>query len=375
MSAIAGVIDLDYKPHLGKKLDYGIGICGAGFIVRACHIPAYKKAGFNVVGICSRTKAKAERLAQEFNIPKVYNSFEEMCSDSKVEVVDLAYPPHEQLELVRVATKYKKHILCQKPFATSYSEAKEMVKLADEAGVKLAVNQNMRYDPAMRSVKTLINKGYLGKFMIAVFHLFSPGHWQTFLKDYDRLVILNLSVHHLDIFRFLFGEPESLYALAGGYGLAELHAAAYEAYDAEKLKGLRFKGEIIASYTLKYKDDAIAIGIDDGFSWTDDKHMHWRIEGTEGIVKGTIGWPRATNDTLSFYSKKLGDSWISPTMQDWSWFPDAFIGTMGQLLRAIEEDREPEISGKDNLKTMALIEACYKSIKERRAVAPEEIIG
>jgi len=368
------MVDLDYHPKLGKKLDFGIGICGAGFIVEACHLPAYRKAGFNVAGIYSRTKAHAERLAKQFNIPKVYGSFEEMCQDPKVEVVDLAYPPHEQLNLVRTATKARKHVLCQKPLAMNYREAKEIVELADRAKVKLGVNQNMRYDPAMRSVKTLIDKGYLGKVMMSVFHLYSPGHWQTFLKDYDRLVILNLSIHHLDIYRFLFGEPDSVFATAGGYGMAELHAAAGEAYDVEKLKGVRFKGEITASYILTYPDGLIAVGIDDGFTNTDDKHMVWRIEGSEGTVKGTIGWPRATNDTMTFYSRKIGDMWLSPTLQDRSWFPDAFIGTMGQLLKAIETDSEPEISGRDNLGTMALIDACYKSIQEHRAVSPQEII-
>jgi len=367
------IIDLKYKPVI-EKFDYGIGICGAGFIVRECHLPAYRKAGFRVVGITSRTKARAEELARQYNIPKVYDSFEDMCKDPEIDVVDLAFPPHRQLELVEIATKYGKHILCHKPLAMNYQEAKKIVELADKAGVKLAVNQNMRYDPAMRSLKTLITEGYLGKIMIAVFHLFSPGHWQTYLKDYDRLIILNLSVHHLDIFRFLFGEPERVTAFAGGYGVAELHAAAAKTYEVAKLKGLRFKGEIIATYTLEYPDGMMAIGIDDGFSWADDKNMVWRVEGTDGIAKGTIGWPRATIDTLSFCSKKLGNLWITPSLADVNWFPDAFAATMGQLLKAIHLDKEPEISGHDNLKTMALVEACYKSIKEHRAVSIREIL-
>lgn len=374
MTNARAIPDIDYKFHVDKKLDYGIGICGAGFIVKACHIPAYRKAGFNIIGICSRNRNNAEQVAKQFGIPKVYGSFEEMCSDPKIDVVDLAYPPHEQLRLVRVAARHRKHILCQKPLAMNFKEAKEIVETAEKAGVKLGVNQNMRYDPAMRTLKGLIDKGYLGKVILTVFHLFSPGHWQTFLQDYERLALLNLSVHHLDIFRFLFGEPESVYALTGGYGMAELHAAASEVYDVERLKGLRFKGEIIASYMLRYPDGMLAIGIDDGFNPSEDKNMVWRVEGTEGVVKGTIGWPRATNDTLEYYSKRIGETWVEPLLLDWNWFPDAFIGTMGQLLRAIDRDEEPEISGRDNLGTMALIEACYKSANEGRAVSPREII-
>jgi predicted dehydrogenase len=64
-------------------------------------------------------------------------------------------------------------------------------------------------------------------------------------------------------------------------------------------------------------------------------------------------------------------------MPRWSsvWFPDAFVGTMAQLMRAVEEDREPEIGGADNLRTMALVEAAYRSVAEHRAVALDEITG
>lgn len=365
--------NIDYKVQLEKGLDYGIGICGAGFIVKACHLPAYRKAGYKVVGIYSRTKSKAESLAKEFGVRKVYDSFEQMCKDPEIDVVDLAFPPHEQLKLVETAAKNGKHILCQKPLAMTYEEAKKIVSIAEKSGVRLGVNQNMRYDPAMRYLKGLINQNYLGKLILSVFYLYSPGHWQTYLKDYERLIILNLSVHHLDIYRFLYGEPESVYAAAGGFGMAELHAAAAAEYEVEKLKGLRFIGEILATYILKYPDGFIAAGIDDGFNPSEDKHMLWRVEGTEGVAKGTIGWPRATSDTIEYMSKKLGNVWISPEIQDWNWFPDAFIGTMGQLLTAIKHNKEPEISGQDNLKTMALIEACYKSVKERREVRVSEV--
>ena len=57
------------------------------------------------------------------------------------------------------------------------------------------------------------------------------------------------------------------------------------------------------------------------------------------------------------------------------WFPDAFAGPMAQLMCAVEENREPEISGKDNLKTMALVEACYRSFREHRAIAIDEILA
>ncbi len=93
------------------------------------------------------------------------------------------------------------------------------------------------------------------------------------------------------------------------------------------------------------------------------------------MAKGNIGWchdPYTTPSTITYATK--GDSdFHSPTWNE-SWFPDAFIGTMAQLLIALEAGEEPAIGGRDNLKTMALVEAAYRSAKEHRAVALGEIL-
>ena len=102
--------------------------------------------------------------------------------------------------------------------------------------------------------------------------------------------------------------------------------------------------------------------------------IEWRIEGLDGLAKGNIGWcqdPYTTPSTITYAAK--GDSeFHSPTWPE-SWFPDAFIGTMAQLLIAIENGEEPAIGARDNLKTMALVEAAYRSAEEHRAVGLSEI--
>ena len=103
--------------------------------------------------------------------------------------------------------------------------------------------------------------------------------------------------------------------------------------------------------------------------------LGWRVEGTEGMARGTIGWPEypsPTPSTLDFTTCQQPGYWFQPRWPE-VWFPDAFAGPMAQLLCALETDSEPEIGGKDNLKTMALVEACYLSAKEHRAVAISEI--
>src|SRR6516162_9381120 len=108
---------LDYKPRLPKRLDYGIGIVGAGGIVNYAHLPAYKKAGFKVVGITDQKLEQAERTAKEHAIAKVYSNIAELLADKDVEIVDVAVYPSVQLQIVEQVTEAGKHLLCQKPLA------------------------------------------------------------------------------------------------------------------------------------------------------------------------------------------------------------------------------------------------------------------
>ncbi len=74
---------------------------------------------------------------------------------------------------------------------------------------------------------------------------------------------------------------------------------------------------------------------------------------------------------MRFASRKHPDIWIAPQWPE-VWFPDAFAGTMGGLLDALATGAGPVISGRDNLNTMALVDACYRSLEEHRPVRPEE---
>jgi len=347
-------IKIDYKPKIGKKIDYGIGIVGSGGIVQIGHLPAYKLAGFNVIGIYDKNIDLAKSVAKKFDIPKVFMSLEELLSYKKVSVVDIAIPPHLNLEVVEKVSEAKKHILIQKPMALNYKDAVKIVSIAKENNIKLAVNQNGRWDPAIRASKCIIDQGLIGEKVIASIEMRGRFEWQKFWT-YEKLIILNLSIHQLDQFRFLFGEPNFINAITTKY------------------PGQNYKGETVAIYNLIYKGGFIASGLEDGFTWTRDGGIWFRIEGTSGIIKGKVGWyPVFTYSNMELLSKKIGDYWYKPEF-DTMWFPHAFIGTMGELMMSIEENRESTISGNDNLKTMQLVFGCYKSAEEKRSIRPQEI--
>jgi predicted dehydrogenase len=348
-----------------KRKDWRIGCIGSGFIMADCHLVSYRNAGFNPIAIASRTPEHAEACAQRHGIPKVYRTWREMLQDDSLEILDIAYPPDQQLEIVQEAVNCKnlRGILCQKPIEMSLENAREIVRLGEENGKVIAVNSNMRCDQSMRALKYLLDTKELGDPVLATIEMRAIPHWQEFLKQYDKLEIFGMGIHHVDSFRFLFGDPAEITCVCR---------------TDPRSKFPHVDG--ITQYTFKYENDFMATSLDDVWAWPEDPcekdiYIRWRVEGTEGMAEGTIGWPMYPDrcpSTIRFTSKRH-PAWVAPKW-DTVWFPDAFEGTMSGLLRAVEQGTEPEISARDNVRTIACVEACYRSIREKRTIALKELL-
>ena len=333
-------------------------------IMAECHLAAYKEAGFPVAAIASRTKAHAQTVADRWGIPKVHDTPEALIADPEVEILDLAYPPDQQPGLIREALKqpHIKGILAQKPLSLTLGEAIAIRDDVAATGKVLSVNQNMRYDQSMRVLKQILERGDLGEVVFAQIDMHAIPHWQTFLEDYDRLTLANMSVHHLDVLRFLFGDPEEIYT----------------ATRTDPRTTFKHTDGITVS-TLRFPSGVLALSLEDVWhgpreeGYEDDQHINWRVDGTEGVAKGTIGWPTGTASTLTYASTKAtGGKWVSPTWET-MWFPHAFIGVMEQLQHAVKTGEPPALTVADNVKTVALIEAGYRSMAENRPVRLSEI--
>ncbi|MGH3488792.1 MAG: Gfo/Idh/MocA family protein, partial [Actinopolymorphaceae bacterium] len=145
-SPLEAALRFDHRPVVGEGGGRPVGIVGAGAIVRAGHLPAYRKAGLRVVAVADLDVTAARAVAAEFGIESAYGSAEQLLGDPQVEIVDVAVTPEAQADIVRAATAAGKHTLCQKPFAEDLATAVELVEAAERAGTVLAVNQQMRWD-------------------------------------------------------------------------------------------------------------------------------------------------------------------------------------------------------------------------------------
>ena len=345
-------MDLKIYPQLPDKRDWKIGCIGAGFIMSDCHVPNYKDAGYNVFAVCSENDDSALKLAQKFDIPNAYKSTSDLLNNEEIEVLDIAVPPQFQLDIVRDAVKREniKGILAQKPLGVDFNEAKEIVRLCNDAGITLVVNQNMRYDHSMRALKTLLSENVMGDAVFGSIDMRAIPHWAPWQEPLGWLTLRIMSIHHLDIARFLFGDPDRVYC---SYAKDPRTKFAHE--------------DGICLTTLEYANGARFQIIDDVWAGparegaAEDCFVRWRIEGTEGLAKGEIGWPKWPEQVPSTltYSTTKSKEWITPEWTE-AWFPHAFLGPMSELLCALE-GKAPQMSGKKNLRTMLLVEACYKS--------------
>jgi predicted dehydrogenase len=368
MTTPAPDLALDYLPRLPRRKDFRIGCVGAGFIMRDCHLVAYRQAGFNPVAIASRDPEHARAAAEAHAIPRVHATWAELLADSAVEVLDVAVPPDVQPEIIRAATQQSGHvrgILAQKPLAMTGRQARECVEVCARAGITLAVNQNMRYDQSARALKDLLGRGWLGEPVLGTIEMRAIPHWMPWSQRLPSLSTFVMSIHHLDTFRYWFGTPDRVLASTRPDPRTRFPHA-----------------DGINLYILEYDNGCRAAAWDD--VWTGparegaegDISIRWRVEGTEGLARGTIGWPTypaRTPSTLDFTSRKQPGGWCQPRWPE-VWFPDAFVGTMAQLLCALEEGTEPEISGRDNLQTIALCEAVQAAARDHRVTTVAEFL-
>lgn len=342
-----------------------IGVIGSGFIVNDCHLVSYRKRGFTVAAIASRTRENAAAVAENHDIATVYESVEALLDDQSLDLLDIAVPPRAQPEIILEACRrgHVRGILAQKPLALDLDSAVEVVEACEKAGIALAVNQNMRRDPSVVYTTALLESGRLGDPVFATVDMRGIPHWMPWQAETGGATMKIMSIHHLDCARHWFGEPERIFCSTRPDPRTDFPHE-----------------DGICTYVLEYQSGLRVVIVDD--VWTGparegcpgDIRIEYRVEGLDGLAIGGIGWcqdPYTTPSTLRWARK--GDDDFQDAELEGSWFPDAFGGTMAELLDAVDRGREPDFSGRDNLHTLALIDAAERSRQEKRAVALDEV--
>jgi predicted dehydrogenase len=332
------------------RLHRPIGVVGAGAIVEVGHLPAYRRAGLPVVGICDVRAERAEEVRARFDLPRTY-LVDELLADPQIEVIDVAVVPEAQPDIVRRALRSGKHVLAQKPLAVDGATARELVELAEAAGGKLVVNQQMRYGEGIAAARAIAAAGWLGELTAVTFEVNICTDWSAWdwLVKSPRLDLMYHSIHYFDSIRSILGTPERVFCAAG------------------RRPGQLASGETRTMTTMLYGDGRRALVNVNHENITGDYTARFRVDGAHGSMRGTVGllydYPHGRADTVEMNSSVVPtDGWL-PYPVTTRWIPDAFAGPMRALLCSISDGTPAPTSGADNLETLALVEACYASVQ------------
>jgi predicted dehydrogenase len=328
-------------------------IIGAGGIVNSAHLPAYKIAGFNVQGIFDIDCNKAKATAEKFNIPRVFETMDEMLSQSPANVVfDVAVPGSVMIDVLE-RLPAGANVLLQKPMGENYADAKRILAIANEQKMNAGVNFQLRYAPFIMEVRNMLRAGLAGALLdIEVnVNVYTPWHLWDFLNASPRLEILYHSIHYIDLVRSFFGDPVSVYAKT-------IKHPAMKELASVKSSIIMDYGDILRANILTNHCHAFG---------PQQQQSYIKFEGTKGAVKINFGvlknYPAGDNDTFEYILAENGENkeWKTKKING-SWFPQAFIGSMAQVMLAAEGVIEvPDNSVDDCIHTMACVEAAYIS--------------
>jgi len=335
---------------------------GGGGIVRASHLPAYRKAGWKVALVQDIDAAKAAALARDFGIARSCASLQEAVDAAPAgPVFDVAVPASAVLGVVE-GLPDGAAVLLQKPLGETLAEATAIRDACRRKRLVAAVNLQLRFAPNVIAARDLVRRGLLGELHDVDVRVTcaTPWHLWTFLYGIPRMEIIYHSIHYVDLVRSFLGDP------AGVWCKTQKHPEMME------LASTR------TAIAFDYGDVRRAnVATNHGHRFGPrHQESYAKLEGTQGAAVIKMGvnldYPRGQPDELEYCLLEEGKDpqWESVPVAG-SWFPDAFVGPMAALMRRMSgESAELPTSVEDAWKTMAVIEACYRSSAQGATPVP-----
>src|SRR3954454_1605647 len=342
---------LPYRPSDPKRYRPGIGLIGCGGITK-WHLTAYKAAGYRVLAMCDIAIERARERRDEFYPDAIVtDNIDDVLERDDIEVVDITTHPPERPPIVEMALRARKHVLSQKPFVTDLDVGERLADLADEMGVKLAVNQNARWAPHFSYIREAVRAGLLGS--IDAVHC--DVHWDhswvkgTPFESIRHLILYDFGIHWFDFVSTIMSgaTPRRIYASMARSATQTIQPA------------------LLAQTIIEYESTQVTL-IFDGATRFD--HMD------RTFVVGHLGAIRSVGPSTEHQRVEMTTAaGVARPRLKGAWFPDGFHGTMAELLSAIAENREPTNSARNNLASLALCYAAVASAERGEAVKPGSV--
>ena len=336
-----------------------VGLIGCGFFAQN-HLHAWRDLvpeGAELVAVCDTDPAKAQAAARAFGVRGVYTNAAHMFATENLGLVDIVTRMETHGALVGLAIANKVPTIVQKPFAPTYAGCVAMVEAAHKARVFLAVHENFRFQTPMQKVAQAIASGVIGPpswARLAWRTGFDVFATQPYFYDEERLAILDVGIHVLDLARVLMGEVRHLSCET-------------------QRRNPRVRAEDTATMLLRHVSGAVSLvevtyearTLPDHFPETT-----LTIEGPRGAIIVPPGLVMHVTSDGATTTYDIGAPLLPWTSKPWHVAQESVVKTCAHLLAAVRAGREADVSGADNLKTFALVEAAYAAAAANQAVAP-----
>ncbi|MFN3421108.1 MAG: Gfo/Idh/MocA family protein [Armatimonadota bacterium] len=334
-----------------------VGLIGCGGIAKA-HFNAYLQLNhlFRITACCDVRKELAEQFAEQAGNAQVFTDYREMLRHADIDAVGITLPHHLHADAAIAAAEAGKHIVVEKPMAMNLEEARSMVDAAEKASVTLMVAQTQRYRDDHREIKRLLDDGSIGRVLYArasidqhLAAIRSPDNWLFKRALAGGGSVISIGVHMIDLLRWFVGEIVSVFAV-------ERQSTINPGIDCED----------VSVALLEFENGAVG----DLASLYAAKASPWGelvlLYGTDGVIHNIGGW-HIVSDKVTDWQGKFTQLNLTRG--------DPFRNELEHFGECLLNGKEPLTSGRDNLKTMTVIDAIYLSARERQRITTAELLG
>ncbi|MFZ5828931.1 MAG: Gfo/Idh/MocA family protein [Planctomycetota bacterium] len=334
------------------------GVCiGAGYFSHFQYEAWTRIPEVEIVAFSNRDQAKAQAIKDRFGLAKCYADYREMFDAEKPDFVDVITPPPSHAAICAEAARRGIHIICQKPLAPSFDEARAIVDNARQSGVRFMVHENFRFQPWHREIRRLLSAGAIGDRLHSLnFRMRMGDGWgenayiprQPYFREYPRLLIYETGVHFIDTFRYLAGEITRVSAW-----LRKLNPV--------------IQGEDCGVVVFEFAGGAV--GLYDANRYNESTAPNPRYTFGEFLVEGSGGSLRLFTDSR-ITLQPLGESEreVAYERADRNFAGDCCYWAQRHFVDRMIDGAPFETSGDDYLRTLAVQEAVYQSADTRSPV-------
>ena len=337
-----------------KKMRFAVIGCGRIAPKHAESIVALEEA--ELVAVCDIVPEKAQAFADKYGA-KPYTSYEEMLVNEDLDVVTIATESNLHAPIGIAAAKAGKHVMVEKPMAMTLESADELIRTCKDAGVKLAVIHQNRFNKSVKLMHKALEEGRFGNLTHGQAtvrwnrddNYYAQAPWRG-TKLQDGGVLMNQSIHNIDLLQWTFGPVESVF----GYTRTAMR---------------KIEMEDIGTAVIKFKSGAL--GIIEAASTIYPKNIEETLNvfgETGSVIIGGIAVNRIENWEFPSSEEEKKQIFASQENDPPDVYGFGHREIISDMIEAIRQDRSPAIPGEEGRKALEIILAIYKCQETKQPV-------